>query len=124
MAELEQLQISGNYFDARPLFVEHRGLLLCAFGSDVQAISVHTGSLVGTFRGHSALVSCIVNPVLPAAASNRVVTAVVGPARNGGVLAAHSGRPEDCVISTSLDGAIIVWSLVSPAPTLFPLSIN
>jgi len=119
--ELKASQISGNYFDSRPLFVEHRSVLLCAFGSDVQAISIHTGSLVGTFRGHTGLVSCMVNPNLPSPTSNRVVTNRIGAGDSAanvrGRQHAAEVHPEDIVISASLDGAIIVWSLVStPSP--------
>jgi hypothetical protein len=101
-AVMAEQQLSGNYFDARPLFVEHRSVLLCAFGSDVQAVSVVTGSLLGTFRGHTGLVSCIVAPSQRAAESSRVQPSSTVWAKEA----------EDIVISSSIDGTIIVWSLV------------
>jgi len=103
-ALLAKRQISGNYFDARPLFVEHRSLLLCAFGSDIQAISIHTGSLVGTFRGHNGLVSCILCPNPFGAGSTDA---------NGAAQRERGPAAEDVVISSSIDGAVVTWRLVS-----------
>ena len=101
-AAMAEQQLSGNYFDARPLFVEHRSVLLCAFGSDVQAVSVVTGSLLGTFRGHTGLVSCIVAPSQRAESSRAVASST----------SLRAKEAEDIVISSSIDGTIIVWSLV------------
>lgn len=97
--DLYASKISGNYFECRPLFVEHRSLLLCAFGSHVQAVSTHTGALIGTFSGHAGLVSAIVS-------SNAVGEAVAQDTEGERV------GPEDVILSASLDGALILWSLV------------
>lgn len=106
--------ISGNYHETRPVFVEHRSLLLCAFGSNIQAISVHTGALIGSFSGHAGLVSCIVNPN-PCISSNRVITTASSSssALNNTTPTSHTNHPEDIIVSASVDGALIVWSLVS-----------
>lgn len=97
--DLYASKISGNYFECRPLFVEHRSLLLCAFGSHVQAVSTHTGALIGTFSGHAGLVSAIVS-------ANASGEAVAQDADGDRVV------PDDVIVSASLDGALIVWSLV------------
>ena len=102
-----QLQkISGNYYECRPLFVEHRSLLLCAFGSHVQAVSTLTGALVGTFSGHAGLVSCIVC-ANPATAASPIAAVEIAQDANG-----ERVGSEDVVVSASLDGALVVWSLV------------
>ena len=98
--------ISGSYHEARPVFVEHRSVLLCAFGSQIQAVSVHTGALLGTFAGHTGLVSCMSNPNA-CAQSQRVVTSGGNASSGGGQVS-----PEDVVVSASLDGIVLVWNLV------------
>ena len=78
--------LSGNYHECRPLFIEDKELLLCAYGSVIQAISSLTGELVKVFRGHDCVVTCIVS-VGNTGASVSILTA-------------------------SLDGRIILWRLV------------
>jgi len=100
-------RVSGNYNDCQPLFVDSLRVLLVAYGSVIQSVSVDTGELLGKFTGHARLVSCITAPYVPSPQAEEQ--------QQGGV-----------ALSSSLDGVIYVWrikdfSVVSRLDTNMPV---
>ena len=123
--------VSGNLFECGPLFVDEYSILLCASGyvktlyiqrdelplrssswqfiihhrwyyrSLIQAISSKTGELIGSFSGHSACVTCIKSCPLSF------------DSKDGGNEQANIAKASPLVVSTSIDGCIIVWNKVS-----------
>lgn len=78
--------LTGNFHECSPQFAHSEDLVLFAAGSIINLVSSTTGNIVGVFREHQHL-----------------VTAIHVQERNGTVI----------VHSSSVDGTIVQWNLVS-----------
>ena len=98
---ITHVPLTGNLSSCCPLFVDDFSALICASGSLIQSISSKTGELIGSFTGHVALVTCI-RSIGTASSPNTPTSVTEDPLQT----MKHSIH----VISSSIDGMVIVWN--------------
>lgn len=101
-SSLKVSHLSGDIYECRPLFILNKinsmmeMNVIYATGSMINIASLNTGCTLYIFEGHSAVVTSI--HVFNANSSN---------------INKHDFNDGIEIISTSLDGAIVVWNMVS-----------
>ena len=100
-AMITHVPLTGNLSSCCPLFVDDFSALICASGSLIQSISSKTGELIGSFTGHTALVTCI-RSIGTASSPNTPTSVTEDPL--------HPTKHSIHVISSSIDGMVIVWN--------------
>ena len=100
-ATITHVPLTGNLSSCCPLFVDDFSALICASGSLIQSISSKTGELIGSFTGHVALVTCI-RSIGTVSSPNTLNSVTEDPLQ--------STKQSIHVVSSSIDGMVIVWN--------------